>query len=480
MRFLLPETLFGRLFAATVAVVAVALLLLLSLVLRERRELAFAESGSSAAAASIVEVSQQLARLPPDQRDEMLEQLRAEHAQRRPHDHPHEDFGVAQRSFANEVQKQLGNNFAVAARPPRMGHHRVILLGASPFDPSAVHPGGQAGDDSPSPPPDRMFDLVVTLPDGDRVAFRTFSPRGTPPFPGHFIFELGSLTVMLGIVLYAMTRTITRPLGDLAKAADAVGRGTAVEPLQERGARELKRATRAFNAMQERLNRYLDSRTRVLAAMSHDLRTPITRLRLRVESIEDEALRTRCVEDLDEMTRMVRGALSVFRGLNDEEQTVPVDIGALLQELQRRYGEVNADVAIEGQAASPIPGKPLALKRCLGNLVDNALQYGEHATIAVTDSDDELTIRVLDDGPGIPAAELDRVFEPFYRLESSRNRATGGTGLGLSIARDVAQAHGGSLTLTNRESGGLEAKLVLPRLHSVTIAYDKAAERAVD
>ena len=473
MRWPLPATLFGRLFAATVAVVAVALLVLLGLVLRERRELAFTESGSSAAATSIVEVSQQLARLPPDQRDQMLDQLRAQHPPRRPHDHPHEDFMVAQRSFANEVQSQLGGNFAVAARPPRMGHQRVIMLGAS-------DPGPSPGPSQGPPPPDRMFDLVVTLPDGDRVAFRTFSPRGTPPFPKHFIFELGLLTVMLGGVLYAMTRTITRPLGELAKAADAVGRGTTVEPLQERGARELKRATRAFNAMQERLNRYLDSRTRVLAAMSHDLRTPITRLRLRVESIEDEALRTRCVEDLDEMTRMVRGALSVFRGLNDEEPTVPVDVGALLQELQRRYGEVDANVAIEGQATAPVPGKPLALKRCLGNLVDNALQYGEHATIAVSDSDDALTIRVLDDGPGIPEAELDRVFEPFYRLESSRNRATGGTGLGLSIARDVAQAHGGSLTLANREGGGLEARLLLPRLQSVTIAYGKADERAVD
>jgi signal transduction histidine kinase len=476
MRLPLPETLFGRLFAATVAVVAAALLVLLSLVLRERRELAFTESGSGAAAASIVEVSQQLARLPPDQRDAMLAQLRAAHQPRRPHDHPHEDFMVAQRSFANEVQSELGGQFSVSARPPRMGHRRVVMLGNSDPSPPREEGPGASG----PPPPDRMFDLVVTLPDGDRVAFRTFSPRGTPPFPRHFIFELGLLTVMLSIVLYAMTRTITRPLGDLAKAADAVGRGTAVQPLQERGARELKRATRAFNAMQERLNRYLDSRTRVLAAMSHDLRTPITRLRLRVESIEDEALRTRCVEDLDEMTRMVRGALSVFRGLNDEEPTVPVDVDALLEELQRRYSEVNAAVAIEGKVAAPFPGKPLALKRCLGNLVDNALQYGEHATIAVTDSADELTIRVVDDGPGIPEAELDRVFEPFYRLESSRNRATGGTGLGLSIARDVAQAHGGSLTLANRSSGGLEAKLVLPRLQSVTIAYGTADARAVD
>lgn len=475
MRLPLPETLFGRLFAATVAVVATALLVLVSIVLRERRELAFSESGSSAAAASIVELSQQLAGVPREQRDSMLAQLRDDHRPRHAHDHPHENFIVAQRTFATEVGKELGRQFAVEARPPRMGHRRVVMLTqANPSTARDRRPGT-----GPSPP-DRMFDLVVTLPDGDRVAFRTFSPRGTPPFPGHVILELGLLTIMLGIVLYAMTRTITRPLADLATAADAVGRGTTIQPLQERGARELKRATRAFNAMQERLNRYLDSRTRVLAAMSHDLRTPITRLRLRVESIEDEALRTRCVEDLDEMTRMVRGALSIFRGLNDEEPPVPVDINALLAELQRRYAEVNATVAIEGRAAAPLTGKPLALKRCLGNLVDNALKYGERATIAVTDSADELTIRVLDAGPGIPEAELERVFEPFYRLESSRNRTTGGTGLGLSIARDVAQAHSGSLTLANRSDGGLEARLVLPRLQSVTIAYDPAAARPLD
>jgi signal transduction histidine kinase len=466
MRLPLPETLFGRLFAAIVGVVAVSLLILLSIVLRERRELAFSESGSSAAAASIVELSQQLAVAPPQQRDAMMAQLRSDNPQRREHhQHLHENFMAAQRAFADEVRRELGSSFAVSTRPPRVSHRRVVMLG---------------GAGAPPLPPGRMFDLVVTLPDGDRVAFRTLSPRGTPPFPLHVIIELGLLTIMLGIVLYAMTRTITRPLAALATAADAVGRGKAIEPLKERGARELKRATRAFNAMQERLNRYLDSRTRVLAAMSHDLRTPITRLRLRVESIEDEALRARCVEDLDEMTRMVRGALSIFRGLNDEEATVPVDIDALLLELQRRYAEVSASVAIEGRAAAPFPGKPLALKRCLGNLVDNALQYGEHATIAVADSADELTIRVLDDGPGIPEAELERVFEPFYRLESSRNRATGGTGLGLSIARDVAQASGGSLTLANRSGGGLEARLVLPRLQSVTIAYDAPTARPLD
>jgi signal transduction histidine kinase len=268
--------LFGRLFAATVAVVAVALLVLLALVLRERRELAFTESGSSAAASSIVEVSQQLAHLAPDQRDEMLEQLRAEHPPRRPHDHPHEDFMVAQRSFANEVQSQLGGNFAVAARPPRMGHQRVIMLGSG--DSLRRSRGGQGGGDGP---PRRTACSISSsrLPDGDASRSARSLRAARRRSQSISFSSLGCLTVMLGGVLYAMTRTITRPLGDLAKAADAVGRGTTIAPLQERGARELKRATRAFNAMQERLNRYLDSRTRVLAAMSHDLRTPITRLR---------------------------------------------------------------------------------------------------------------------------------------------------------------------------------------------------------
>lgn len=465
MRLPVPQTLFGRLFAATVAVIATALLLIVLLVVRERRELAFNESGSGAAAARIVEVSQALARLPREERDAMLEQLRPDRTvgDRLPghlREHLHENFAAAQRTFAGQVQKELGADFSVAAGPPRLRHHRVIDVGRNHGEPSDMRPppGRPQG-----PSPERLLDVIVTLPDGDRVAFRTPAPRGTPPFPQHFFIELGVLSIMLSIVLYAMTRTITKPLGDLASAADAMGRGTAVPPLEERGARELKRATRAFNAMQERLNRYLDSRTRVLAAMSHDLRTPITRLRLRVESIEDERLRQRCVEDLDEMTRMVRSALSLFRGLNDEERAVAVDINALVQELQRQYAEINGHVTVQGRAAATFVGKPLALKRCLSNLVDNALQYGNQAIIAVDDGK-ELAIRVLDDGPGIPDEALEQVFEPFYRLESSRNRATGGTGLGLSIARDVAQAHGGSLTLTNRPGGGLEATLLLPRI----------------
>jgi signal transduction histidine kinase len=269
--------------------------------------------------------------------------------------------------------------------------------------------------------------------------------------------------VILVIALYVTARSITRPLSKLARAAEGLGRNVRQQKLEEKGARELQDAARAFNTMQDRLHRYLDSRTRVLAAMSHDLKTPLTRLRLQVETtLEDPAIQARFGKELDEMESMVRGALALFRGLDDDETLAPIDINALVATLQSEFIEMSADVAVEGKALQPFIGKPQALKRCLTNLVANAVKFGTRATIVVEDGA-TLVIRVRDEGAGIPVDELERVFEPFYRLESSRNRDTGGTGLGLSIARDVAQAHGGSLVAQNLPCRGLEALLVLPR-----------------
>ena len=214
--------------------------------------------------------------------------------------------------------------------------------------------------------------------------------------------------------------------------------------------------------MQDRLYRYLDSRSRVLAAMSHDLKTPLTRLRLQVETIDDPALQDRMVKELSEMEGMVREALALFRGLDDGEPAAPIDINELLEGLRQRFAESGATVTVSGRAQAPFTGKAQALKRCLTNLLTNAINFGTRAELIVED-DGELIIRVRDAGPGIPPGELERVFEPFHRLESSRNRDSGGTGLGLTIARDIAQAHGGTLTLSNLPQGGLEATLVLPR-----------------
>lgn len=464
-RSLLPDTLFGRLFVATMGVIGAMLLVFILLIVRERRELALLDSGAGSSANVIAEMSQYLAGLSPEQRDDARSKLRDQRlspddVRPPPPRIRDEEQAALERAFAAHLQRHLGANYKVATGPPRGRRGDAIplhVIRRPDLPPDGPPPGG---------PPmrrfERVFDVTVTLPDGDKAVFRTVAPRFGPRLPRQIFLELGILGLALSVVLYAMTRTITRPLGDLARAADEVGRGATTTPLKETGAREIRGATRAFNAMQERLRRYLDSRTQVLAAMSHDLRTPLTRLRLRVESIDDDQLRQRCVEDLDEMSNMVRGALGVFRGLNDEEPAVPVDVNALALELQRQHAELGGEVSIVGAARTTYVAKPLALKRCLGNLVQNAIRHGVRATIQIEDGA-QLIVHVFDEGPGIPEDMLEKVFEPFFRLEHSRNRDTGGTGLGLSIARDIAQAHGGSLSLHNRQGGGLEARLVLPR-----------------
>ena len=308
----------------------------------------------------------------------------------------------------------------------------------------------------------RLLDVTVKLPDGESVVFRTIGPMPGPPLPREIFVEVGALTLGLAIVLFLMTKSITRPLSELARAADAIGKGARVPALEERGARELRDATRAFNTMQDRLHRYLDSRTRVLAAMSHDLRTPLTRLRLRAESLEDAPTRERFTADIDEMALMVTGALGLFKGLNDSEVPVSLSVDDLLSSLQKEFAELGGSVEISGRSRQPIDAKPGALKRCLSNLLHNAIKYGDRATVVVTDGT-LLRISIRDEGPGIAEELQQQVFEPFYRVESSRNRDSGGTGLGLCIARDIAEAHGGTIELRNRPEGGLEATLSLPR-----------------
>ncbi|MBV8910518.1 MAG: HAMP domain-containing protein, partial [Gammaproteobacteria bacterium] len=308
----------------------------------------------------------------------------------------------------------------------------------------------------------RRYDVTVRLPDGERIVYRVTRFAGGAPLPRNLFVNLTLLVLLLVVTLYVAARNITRPLSDLARAADSVGRQVRPAQLEERGARELRDAAHAFNTMQDRLRRYLDSRTRVLAAMSHDLKTPLTRLRLQVEALDDPAMQIRIGRELDEMEGMVREALALFRGVDDGEPAAPLDIDALLGKLRSEFTDMGATVTVSGKSVAPYMGKPLALRRCLTNLVANAVKFGTRADIVVEDGS-ELVILVRDAGPGIPEAELERVFEPFYRLESSRNRDSGGSGLGLSIARDIAQSHGGSLRLHNRPGAGLEARLTLPR-----------------
>ena len=353
-------------------------------------------------------------------------------------------------ALARQLRADLGGGYEVTVQPASLPEADVIAVLSPSFG-------------SPAQRRTEAYDVAVRPLAGSPLVFRVVRLSPAAPLPLGLLINLILLVAALVIALYVAARSITRPLSRLADAADNLGRSVRQPKLEEEGARELRRAARAFNTMQDRLHRYLDSRTRVLAAMSHDLRTPLTRLRLQVETqIEDPALQTRFGKELDEMESMVRGALALFRGLDDQEAPEPVDIDALLETVRGEFAEFGQQVTVEGHATAPFPGKPQALKRCITNLIANAVKFGTRAHIRVRDGA-MLTISVCDQGPGIPAEELERVFEPFYRLESSRNRDTGGTGLGLSIARDVAQTHGGTLVLRNRPQGGLEALLTLPR-----------------
>jgi len=313
-------------------------------------------------------------------------------------------------------------------------------------------------------PAGTFFTVQIALRDGSWV---TFDSQLSPQATGMPLRLALTLLILLGTVIVlslVAVRWVTGPLAALATAAEKLGEDINRPPLPETGPLEAQRAAKAFNTMQQRLSRFIADRTRVLTAMSHDLKTPITRLRLRAEMLEDEALRAKFAKDLEEMEAMVAQTLDFMRDASTQEALQRVDAMALLESLQADYQDTGSKVEIDGSIARPYTGRPFALRRCLSNLVDNAIRYGSRAAIKVEDAADRLTIRIFDDGPGIPEQELEQVFEPFFRGEASRSRDTGGTGLGLGIARNIARAHGGDLVLRNRPEGGLEAVLTLARI----------------
>jgi len=378
--------------------------------------------------------------------------------------------------YAAVLQRALGENYPLVvtvtdARPwsgpgPGYGMGPGMMGGPGKWGPDAGSPG-QFGPGAFGPGMHRYastsFVVQARLHDGVLVTFDSRQPLETVNWPYRLLLSLLVLLAVVFAVTLVAVRWVTRPLKTLAEAAQGLGEDINRPPLEEQGPLEVRGAARAFNTMQRKLVRFIADRTRIFAAMSHDLKTPITRLRLRAELLDDPGLRAKFEKDLLEMEAMVSAALDFMRGLDPREPQQPLDVMALLESLQADAREVGGQVEIEGAARAPYRGHPQTLKRCLGNLIDNAVKYGKSATIAVEDAAEQLRICVRDAGPGIPNGDLERVFEPFHRLEGSRNRGTGGTGLGLTIARNIAQAHGGEIVLRNRPAGGLEAVLTLPR-----------------
>jgi len=314
-----------------------------------------------------------------------------------------------------------------------------------------------------------QFLIDLRLPDGRWLQVEATEEQGwTSTSPMDLLFDyvmriyLLRVLVLVLIALVAV-RLAIRPLNALAKAAEALGRDIRRPPLSEDGPTEVRRAAQAFNAMQQRLIANIAERTRFLAAISHDLRSPITRLRLRTEMLDDNQTKERFRSDLEEMEHMVASTLDFVSSGEINETRQNIDINALLQSLQADLQDVGEQVTIEGRAKQPLPGYARSLKRCVQNLLENAVRYGCEVVVRVEDQASSLKIVISDRGPGIPQAQLEQVIEPFYRVEGSRNAETGGYGLGLSIAQTIASAHDGRLSLNNREGGGLEVVLEFQR-----------------
>ena len=301
--------------------------------------------------------------------------------------------------------------------------------------------------------------LNVTVP----ITLRRVLPFWSVTYLVGFLLMMAATTVVVIIAV----QQFTAPMRELAEAAERLGTDVNAAPLPERGPVETMKAARAFNVMAERIRRFVRDRTFLLTAIGHDLRTPITRLKLRAEWMDDEEQQRKMLADLDELEGMVAATLAFGRDDATAEGMRAVDLAELLHTILDEAADARSDITDATSYTGPdhqvVRGRPVAMKRALSNLVQNALNYGMAAHVALQPArDGMLTVLVDDEGPGIPPGELDRVFEPFHRLEPSRNRETGGTGLGLPIARNILRAHGGDVTLANRPAGGLRATVTLP------------------
>jgi signal transduction histidine kinase len=280
--------------------------------------------------------------------------------------------------------------------------------------------------------------------------------------------------IILAVSVWAVRR-VTAPLGSLAAAAERLGNDVNAPPLPESGTIETQAAARAFNGMQTRLRNLIENRTRLLAAISHDLRTPLTLLRLRTETVENKEERDKMLATIAEMDTLVGTTLQFARDDSASEPRKQVDLTAVVQSVVDEMTDVGLPVRMQPAAPILYRCQPAALKRAVRNLLDNAVKYGKAGSAEIRVAARAVEIDIDDDGPGIPEAELVRVLEPFYRLEESRNRETGGVGLGLAITNSIVQAHGGKLTLGNRPGGGLRASIVLPSMDQSRQNTNRAA-----
>lgn len=309
----------------------------------------------------------------------------------------------------------------------------------------------------------RDLQVAIPLADGQWLSFATALPESGLTFSSQFLLSMGIMAIIIfGVSVWAVRR-VTAPLASLSVAAERLGNDLNAPPVPESGTVETQQASRAFNIMQARLRGLIENRTRMLAAISHDLRTPLTLLRLRAESVENAGEREKMLATIAEMDSMVAATMQFASDEARAEQRRPTDLTALLASAVHDMADAGLPVAMEPALTVTYECQPGALKRALTNLLENAVKYGTQARAAIRSTPRVIEITIDDEGPGIPEEELARVFQPFYRVEGSRSRETGGIGLGLAIALSVVQANGGQLVLANLASGGLRASIIFPR-----------------
>lgn len=308
----------------------------------------------------------------------------------------------------------------------------------------------------------RFVLIQVELSDKSWVIFERGIPEETFIWPIKILIVLVILLFSVILISLLAVKIITNPLQKLRLAAEGLGKNIQQKPLDETGPQEVRETAMAFNLMHQRLKSYIEDKAQILTAVSHDLKTPLTRLRLRLDLLDDEEVKNKIQNDLDDMEKMVTATLDFMRGSESKEEIRQIDMMALLESIQGDFNDSGHLVKFDGELMNTFSGKPLALKRCIINLVENGIRYGGKVDIKLKDYKNELAIIICDNGPGIPEELHEKVFLPFYRLESSRAKHTGGTGLGLGIARNIARSHGGDISLSNQESGGLCVTLRLP------------------
>jgi len=361
---------------------------------------------------------------------------------------------------ADVVLRQIRQILGEPAREVRADVHALPVTSLPMPDgmPAAMRPMHEAMMAGRTDPIE--LTLSIRLAGGDWLNVRTMFHRPSLQLTPQALLPVLLMALAVALVAWWTARRVVGPMRALAIGADRLGRGLEADPLPLAGPSEVQETTQAFNRMKDRLTRFVNERTHMLAALSHDLRSPLTAMRLRIEMLDETEDSLRLKALVEEMQAMVEATLEFARGVAKAEPASVVDLAALL-------GDLVGDVGGNKATLAPSPPLPVAIRahalnRALRNLIDNAVRYGGEATVTVTQAPGMAVITIADKGPGLPADPLEAVFEPFVRLEGSRNRDTGGVGLGLAIARTIIQAHGGTVVLRNRPEGGVEAVVNLP------------------